>query len=204
MGVLKMRRPRADNRQAAGVLLLVMVLLSACGPDYDQAYERLLSHIPNAIRARCDRVEYTFVGIQGHPPPGELGSAICGRAIFTLFETKQAMDGRYERLADPPPQEVIGEDCGQLSDAQTMRLGSLVAEHEYAVGEKVQGMVFCRLVLRSDSWVRITWTNERTLVLGSAQTCCLRGSDRATDLNRFHRLYDWWQHLLGADRSASD
>lgn len=186
------------------MLVLLTAGLSACGPGYDQAYERLLSHIPNAIRARCERVEYTFVGIPGHPPPGELASAICGKAIFTLFETKEAMDKRYERLADPPPQEVIGEDCGQLSDAQMVWLGSLVAEHEYAVGGKVQGMVFCRLVLRSDSWVRITWTNERTLVLGSAQTCCLRGSDRATDLNRFHRFYDWWQSLLGADRSASD
>jgi hypothetical protein len=119
-------------------------------------YEAFLLHIPESIRGTC---------LQGTAQPQTfVFNALCTstdgfRVTYSQYADANGMDADYEQLF---AQQQIDQDSGSCEDHATWP-----AESAYSVGGEPAGR---RLCTDQDDLATITWTDDRVLILASAQS----------------------------------
>jgi len=158
----------------------------SAGRDLNPNEERLLSHIPSAIRPKCHALPKGMKDVEGSllVSPTALAGFDCrwtdvgvsDEAIYLHFESFASAESMYALYPHTEDWYGVKDDC----------LTHRRAEEAYPRDGKPVGRIFCD----SDPYgyqQDISWTDERTLVLAHA---VVEGSDAGA-------LYQWWLSLVG-------
>jgi serine/threonine-protein kinase len=137
-------------------------------PNADE--QRLLSLVPEEIRATCDPAEPKAPRID---PDDAIAAVACSdgpvQSLYELFGSRDQMDVSFGNRVNAA--DAFGGDCATDHEAQ----------NDYTVGGEDRGRVMCHR-LQDQSVSVVAWTDENLLVLGQA----IRND--LGDLS----LYDWW------------